>query len=152
MESLTQDVKIQISNNIKLLLMSEKKTRRQVCADLGFKYTTFCDWTNGNTTPNYRVLEQLGEYFQVEPWWFYEDADEFKKKRAGVLVEYASRLKDKTTSESDMLTSDIIKGRKEIITLVRWLRDSGRDDDLEKLLQGDNVFIDSLLAEYNSNI
>ena len=149
METITDDVKLQISNNIKNLLKEEKKTRRQVCSDLGFKYTTFCDWTNGNTTPNYRVLEQLGEYFRVEPWWFYEDSDEFKKKRAKVLAEYASRLKDKIAPELDISTLGIIKGRKEIIDLFKWLRDNGRDDDLEELLQGDNEFIDSLLAEYN---
>ena len=150
MEKIAEDVKIQISNNIKILLKEEKKTRRQVCSDLGFKYTTFCDWTNGNTTPNYRVLEQLGEYFQVEPWWFYEDTDEFKKKRAEVLAEYASKLKDKLAPELNIPNPDIIKGRKEIITLVKWLRDNGREDDLEKLLQGDDVFIDYLLAEFNN--
>ena len=149
MDTLTEDVKIQISNNIKLLLKEEKKTRRKVCADLGFKYTTFCDWVNGNTTPNYRVLEQLGDYFQVEAWWFYEDNDEFKKKRAEVLVEYASSLKDKIAPKSDIPNIDVIKARKEMIALFNWLRDSGRDDDLEKLLKGDNDFIDSLLAEFN---
>ncbi len=90
MKKLDEDVRIQISNNIKILLKSEKITRRQVCADLGFKYTTFCDWVNGKTTPGYRTLEQLGDYFNVEAWWFYGDIEESKKSRAKALEQYAS--------------------------------------------------------------
>ena len=104
---LEEDVKIQISKNIKYLLKSEKKTRRSVCADLGFKYTTFCDWVQGNTTPNYRALEQLGDYFGVEPWGFYGDIEEERRKKAKVLLKYASLLKHDKVSDSEAQAQSI---------------------------------------------
>ena len=69
----TADEKSRVSKNIKYLLEVKKKTRKQVATDLGYKYTTFCDWVNGNTTPSYSSLEKLGQYFNIEPWQFYAD-------------------------------------------------------------------------------
>lgn len=105
MKKTDDDVRIQISNNIKLLLKSEKITRRQVCTDLGFKYTTFCDWVNGKTTPGYRALEQLGDYFKVEPWWFYGDVAESKKQRASALLQYASVFNEGKILDMNILNS-----------------------------------------------
>jgi len=41
------------------------KDRVQVCADLGFKYTTFTDWYNGNKYPRIDKIEILANYFGV---------------------------------------------------------------------------------------
>ena len=41
------------------------KDRKQVCKDLGFKYTTFTDWYNGNKYPRIDKIEMLADYFGV---------------------------------------------------------------------------------------
>jgi repressor LexA len=41
------------------------KDRKQVCDDLGFKYTTFTDWYNGNKYPRIDKIEILADYFGV---------------------------------------------------------------------------------------
>lgn len=41
------------------------KDRRQVCEDLGFKYTTFTDWYNGKKYPRIDKIEMLADYFGV---------------------------------------------------------------------------------------
>ena len=147
MEVLTDDVKTQISNNIKLLLQTEQKTRRQVCTDLGIKYTTFCDWVNGKTTPSYKALEQLGEYFQVEPWKFYENLDESdaKRKRANTLLKYATNIINADAMRIEAEHIGMIKGRAEIINLFRWLRANGYDDEIEAILNGDESSIEPLI-------
>ncbi len=99
------DEKIQISNNIKYLLKADKKTRRQVSEDLGFKYTTFCDWVNGNTKPSYRNLERLGEYFQVEAADFYAPDIEEKRSRVRRLLKYASLFYNGKVLDMNMLDS-----------------------------------------------
>ena len=94
--------KYNVSKNIKFLLNYNNKTRKDVCRDLNIKYTTFCDWTNGKTMPAYNVLEALGEYFHMEPWLFYGNTEELKK-RASVLSIYASKFKGGKVLDMDIL-------------------------------------------------
>ncbi|QFJ56323.1 helix-turn-helix domain-containing protein [Pseudobutyrivibrio xylanivorans] len=105
MQQQSQDLRVQISKNIKILLKTEKKTRRQVSDDLGVKYTTFCDWVNGKTAPNYRMLEQLGDYFNVGAVDFYEPDIEEKRQRAKVLLDYASYLSKGKVLDMSLLDS-----------------------------------------------
>ena len=99
----TADEKNRVSKNIKYLLEVKKKTRKQVATDLGYKYTTFCDWVNGNTTPSYSSLEKLGQYFNIEPWQFYGDLAEGKVGRAKALVAYANAAADAKLLDISML-------------------------------------------------
>ena len=41
------------------------KDRTEICKDLGFKYTTFTDWVNGNTYPRIDKIEMMANYFGV---------------------------------------------------------------------------------------
>ena len=97
------DEKSRVSKNIKYLLEVKKKTRKQVAIDLGYKYTTFCDWVNGNTTPSYSSLEKLGQYFNIEPWQFYGDLAEGKVGRSKALVAYANAAADAKLLDISML-------------------------------------------------
>jgi len=58
-------VKEIMSNNIKYLMKVYNKSRKEVCLDLDFKYTTFCDWVNGNSYPRVENLESLAYYFRL---------------------------------------------------------------------------------------
>ncbi len=57
--------KIVFSKNLRSLMEKIGKDRKQVCADLGFKYTTFTDWYNGNKYPRIDKIEMLADYFGV---------------------------------------------------------------------------------------
>lgn len=53
------------SRNLRTLMQRSGKDRNQVCEDLGFKYTTFTDWYNGNKYPRIDKIELLANYFGV---------------------------------------------------------------------------------------
>lgn len=132
MQPQSQDLRIQISENIKILLKAEKKTRRQVSEDLGVKYTTFCDWVNGKTEPNYRVLEQMGKYFEVEAVDFYEPGIEEKRQRAKAMLSYASYF-----SKGKVLDMSIL--------------DNLEEEQIKELLASGFTFRRQSLEEYIEN-
>ena len=41
------------------------KSRRDVCAALGFSYYTFSDWVNGKKYPRMDKVEMLADYFGI---------------------------------------------------------------------------------------
>lgn len=53
------------SKNLRSLMEQQNKDRKQICNDLGFKYTTFSDWYNGNKYPRIDKIEMLADYFGV---------------------------------------------------------------------------------------
>lgn len=54
-----------ISENIQRLMDSRGIDRNKICADLGFKYTTFTDWVKGKTYPRIDKIEMMAQYFGV---------------------------------------------------------------------------------------
>lgn len=54
------------SKNLRYYMTLNKKTRNDICNDLGFKYTTFTDWYNGNIYPRIDKIEMLANYFRIE--------------------------------------------------------------------------------------
>lgn len=52
-----------MAHNIKVYMQRKNVDRKKLCADLGFKYTTFCDWVNGNAYPRIDKIEMMAEYF-----------------------------------------------------------------------------------------
>ena len=46
-----------MAENIQRLMDSRGIDRNKICADLGFKYTTFTDWVKGNTYPRIDKIE-----------------------------------------------------------------------------------------------
>lgn len=76
--------KIVFSRNLKRLMDRTGKDRKQVCDDLGFKYTTFTDWYNGNKYPRIDKIEMLANYFGVMK----SDLIEDKAADAGAIPFY----------------------------------------------------------------
>lgn len=54
-----------MASNIKRYMQLFGKDRNDVCRDLGFKYTTFTDWINGNTYPRIDKIEMMANYFGI---------------------------------------------------------------------------------------
>lgn len=103
MKTVDAERKNKISINLKYLLDAENKSRKRVCEDLDIKYTTLCDWVNGKTAPGYHILTKLGEYFEVEPWLFYEDLEVMKRERIKRMAVYAAKLTQDKQLDMDVL-------------------------------------------------
>lgn len=54
-----------MAENIRHYMEIKGKSRSEVCKDLGFKYTTFTDWVNGNSYPRIDKIEMLAHYFGI---------------------------------------------------------------------------------------
>lgn len=64
------------SKNLKYYMELNNKDRNDVCNDLGFPYTTFAEWYNGNIYPRIDKIEMLANYFRIKK----SDLIEDKKK------------------------------------------------------------------------
>lgn len=67
------------SKNLKHYMELNKKDRNDICNLLGFKYSTFSDWYNGNKYPRIDKIEILANYFHIEKSDLIEDKDKSKK-------------------------------------------------------------------------
>ena len=59
------DNKSIFAKNLKRQMELKGKTRREVCAALGFSYYTFSDWVNGKKYPRMDKVEMLADYFGI---------------------------------------------------------------------------------------
>lgn len=55
-----------MAKNIKKYMNRKGVSNQMVCEDLGIKYTTFIDWTKGNTYPRIGKIEMMANYFGCE--------------------------------------------------------------------------------------
>lgn len=54
------------SKNLKYYMDLNNKDRNDICKILGFKYSTFSDWYNGNKYPRIDKIEMLANYFNIK--------------------------------------------------------------------------------------
>lgn len=54
-----------LAENLKRFMVKNGVTRRDICEDLGIKYTTLTDWINAKTYPRIDKIELLAEYFGI---------------------------------------------------------------------------------------
>ncbi|MFR3787720.1 MAG: helix-turn-helix domain-containing protein [Agathobaculum desmolans] len=54
-----------LAENLKRFMVKRGVTRRDICEDLGIKYTTLTDWINAKTYPRIDKIELLAEYFGI---------------------------------------------------------------------------------------
>ena len=59
------DHKIIFSENLKMYMALNGKSRKDVCEALGYSYFTFSDWVNGKKMPRMDKVEQLANYFGI---------------------------------------------------------------------------------------
>ena len=71
--------KMILSKNIRHYMELHNKTRNEMCAVLGVKYTTFTDWVNGKTYPRMDRIEQIATYFDIAKSALLEDPDRLPK-------------------------------------------------------------------------
>lgn len=105
-----------MAQNIQYYMDLNNKERRDVCRDLGIRYTTLTDWIKGNTYPRIDKIELLAHYFNITK------AD---------LVEERN---DKKTEKKMLLVFD----EQKLLTNYRKLNDTGKakaQEDVEDLTQ-----------------
>ena len=103
-----------MAENIQRLMDSRGIDRNKICADLGFKYTTFTDWVKGNTYPRIDKIEMMANYFGfhksklIEKYFddgYYSDEEaaefaEYLRTRPGARMLF-SAAKDITKEEME---------------------------------------------------
>lgn len=105
-----------MAQNIQYYMDLNNKERRDVCRDLGIRYTTLTDWIKGNTYPRIDKIELLAHYFNITK------AD---------LVEERN---DKNAEKKMLLVFD----EQKLLTNYRKLNDTGKakaQEDVEDLTQ-----------------
>lgn len=67
------EMKKVMAQNIKRHMDRKGVTNQELCAALGFKYTTFIDWVNAVTYPRIGKIEAMANYFGCEKSDLIED-------------------------------------------------------------------------------
>lgn len=67
------------AKNLRYYMEINKKDRNDICNLLGFKYSTFSDWYNGNKYPRIDKIEILANYFGIEKSDLIENKDKKNK-------------------------------------------------------------------------
>lgn len=99
--------------NIKYFMTLHGKTRKQMCEDLGFSYTTFSDWVNAKTYPRIDKIEMMANYFNISKADLVErkqkiDLDEIENKKEPDLI-VINRAMKKMTPEQKRKMMNILK-------------------------------------------
>lgn len=55
-----------MAENLKYYLKLNNKTRKQLCEDLNFPYSTFNEWANAKAYPQIDKIEIMANYFNIE--------------------------------------------------------------------------------------
>ena len=97
------------AKNLKKYMELNGKSRREMCAALGYSYFTFSDWVNGKKMPRMDKVEQLANYF-------------------GILK--SDLLEDKKETATDN-GSGMSESKKKLLALA----EDCSDEDAEKMLQ-----------------
>lgn len=72
-----------MSRNLKKYIALSGKERKDIAKELGFSYSTFTDWINGNTYPRIDRIEMLADYFNIKKSNLieeYDPIDEIREK------------------------------------------------------------------------
>ena len=69
------DIRQVFASNLNRFMKERCISRRQLCLDLGFKYTTLCDWVKGRSSPKPKAVESMSRYFGISVSDFYIDID-----------------------------------------------------------------------------
>jgi transcriptional regulator with XRE-family HTH domain len=124
-EAISVDIRAIVASNIKRFCEEKHKTRQDISNDLNIKYTTLCDWFNGNSSPKLESLYDLSRYLGVEVGDFFIDFDHDSSAVAR-LSEYAKRA----------------------VTLDMKILDSLSDEQIMELIKRGFTFKHKTLEEY----
>lgn len=115
-----------MSHNIQFYMDECRKTRNDICRDLGIKYTTLADWLNGKTYPRIDKIELLAQYFNITKADLIEDHQGMPKSTntsgpqlEDVYLRFARQAQEDGLSPQDLEL---------VISTIKNLRDKRSDD------------------------
>ena len=80
------------AKNLKKYMELNGKSRREMCAALGYSYFTFSDWVNGKKMPRMDKVEQLANYFGILKSDLLEDKKETAPENGSGMSEAKKQL------------------------------------------------------------
>ncbi len=99
------------AKNLKFYMEQKKVDRYQLCADLGFKYSTVSEWLSAKKYPRMDKIEMLAKYFEINKSDLIEDKnfiiDSFSQSMKQHISDTAATLH---ISENKPRTHFIISG------------------------------------------
>ncbi|HAF26359.1 MAG TPA: hypothetical protein DCG85_03475 [Lachnospiraceae bacterium] len=127
----SHDIKAVFAANLERLINENNKSRKEVCKDIGIKYTTFCDWINGRTLPGTDRIEKLSSYFglQVGDLFTEHNLESSSRDRLGAYYDKIKELDMKTMeSITDEQIKELLKSgfRFRHKTLEQYIEESGK--------------------------
>jgi transcriptional regulator with XRE-family HTH domain len=102
------EIKNIISSNIKRFAKKSKKTRHEICEELKIKYSTFCDWINGNSSPKPEALYSMSHYFGVSIDDFFIEYQQ-ENDMADRVYAYANEVMSLSSRTMETLSEDQIR-------------------------------------------
>lgn len=78
-----------MAENIRKYMKRRGITRQQLCDEIDVKYTTLCNWLQGNSYPRIDKIEKMANYFGVSKADLVEETTE---ENSLVLTEYEKHL------------------------------------------------------------
>lgn len=90
-----------MAENIKYYMDKKGVTNQQLCDDLGFKYTTFIDWTKAVTYPRIGKIEAMANYFGCEK----SDLIEDKRNKPAIIIDELKDFSEKKIELMDFVKS-----------------------------------------------
>ena len=131
------DLKTVFAANLLQLLSENNKSRKEVCKDIGVKYTTFCDWINGRTLPGTDSIEKISCYFGLQAGELFIDHNTVNAshKRIDAYYERIKELDMKTTeSMTDEQIKELLKSgfKFKHKTLEQYIAESGKPLTISK--------------------
>lgn len=101
------------AENLNYYMNLNRVDRNKLCEDLGFKYTTVREWTNGTAYPRIDKIEIMANYFGILKSDLIEDKN--KKQNFDELDILFQKHKDILTDEDKEYMRFIIEKRKKEI-------------------------------------
>ena len=127
-----------MARNIQRLMKMKGKSRLEVCTDLGFKYSTFTSWYNGDIYPRIDKIEKMADYFGVSKADLIEDftksepIDLQRKSENGEFKIYDFAKEPQEARLIDVYRQLNPEGQDKVLTFALKLRDDPnyQSDDL----------------------
>ncbi len=106
-----------MAKNILYYMDKHHKTRLDVCHDLGFRYTTFCDWIHAKTYPRIDKIELMANYFGVDKSDLVESKQSTPDLSNYIIIDDVNGIKQKVSID------DLDEGkRQELLKFLDWLK------------------------------
>ena len=116
------DNKNVFASNLNHYMKLHKKTRKDICNDLGFSYYTVTDWVKGKKYPRMDKVELLANYFGVKK----SDLIEEKEFSFAHDTEFADEFNDSFSLDRKKVWLETTKGQSlddnEFAKLIEYLK------------------------------